>query len=240
MKMENISWLASGFLLGWSLQWLLGYWYFSRRGKKREQPLSIAPKSSPETAVAEQKEAVSASDKEAPSLVTSEPPPRASRAFNMSAPAIEPPSLIVHGDDLSLIRGIGPTYALYLQKAGITTFNNLAKQDPISLVETMRGDGITGIGVKLVSNWIHAAKELGQAAGEAARGNDDLTLIHGIGPVYSLRLQKAGIHSFRELAGAAVEQLAEAVHPPTWMRVDYESWIRQAKALAGLLPANDK
>jgi predicted flap endonuclease-1-like 5' DNA nuclease len=62
---------------------------------------------------------------------------------------------------------------------------------------------------------------------------DDLTRIVGVGPAYAARLQGAGIDSFRQLAGATADQLAELLAVPDWRRPDFESWREQAAAFAG-------
>lgn len=60
---------------------------------------------------------------------------------------------------------------------------------------------------------------------------DELTRIHGIGPVYRQRLYAAGINTFAALAAASVEQIEEIVKVQAWQAVDVASWIAQAQAL---------
>jgi len=63
-------------------------------------------------------------------------------------------------------------------------------------------------------------------AGDAA---DDLTAIHGIGPVYAMRLRDHGIATFAALAAADAAALAEQVGA----RPDQtESWISEAAGRA--------
>lgn len=61
-------------------------------------------------------------------------------------------------------------------------------------------------------------------------GQDRLTDIRGIGPVYAGRLYKAGIHTFAQLAAMSPAQVKELLDEPAWRlrSIDVESWIRQA------------
>ncbi|MCA9977540.1 MAG: hypothetical protein KC413_17395 [Anaerolineales bacterium] len=61
---------------------------------------------------------------------------------------------------------------------------------------------------------------------------DDLTLIHGIGPVYARRLQEAGIHTFADLAALAPEKIAEIVGLREWQAASPLEWIADAQARA--------
>lgn len=61
---------------------------------------------------------------------------------------------------------------------------------------------------------------------------DDLTLIHGIGPVYAQRLKDAGIHTFADLAAQAPDKLAEIVELREWQAASPVEWIAEAQALA--------
>ena len=68
-----------------------------------------------------------------------------------------------------------------------------------------------------------------RAAPSAAPAADDLTRVNGIGPVYAARLDAAGITTFRELAGADVDQLAADAGLP---RDRVADWIGKAADLA--------
>lgn len=61
-------------------------------------------------------------------------------------------------------------------------------------------------------------------------GQDRLTDIRGIGPVYAGRLYKAGIHTFAQLAAMSPAQVKELLDEPAWRlrSIDVEGWIRQA------------
>jgi len=65
-------------------------------------------------------------------------------------------------------------------------------------------------------------------------GEDRLTDIKGIGPVYASRLYEAGIQSFRQLAALTPEELDNLLNVPGWRKrsVDTQSWIDQAKHFA--------
>jgi predicted flap endonuclease-1-like 5' DNA nuclease len=67
----------------------------------------------------------------------------------------EPPPLPPAPDDLTSVRGIGPTYAARLQSAGITTYGGLASTDPAQ-VATLLGISTT------------RAREMVKAAGRLA------------------------------------------------------------------------
>ena len=65
-------------------------------------------------------------------------------------------------------------------------------------------------------------------------GQDRLTDIKGIGPVYAGKLYEAGIQTFRQLATMTPEELYTLISEPKWrMRsINAESWIEQAAHLA--------
>ena len=67
------------------------------------------------------------------------------------------------------------------------------------------------------------------ATGPADSGADDLTEVNGIGPVYAARLDAAGITTFRDLANADADRLAEDAGLPRDRLVD---WIGKAADLA--------
>lgn len=67
----------------------------------------------------------------------------------------------------------------------------------------------------------------------ASKHPDDLTAIKGIGRVYQARLRDAGVNTFAELAASTPERLRTLLQTRPWQKVNPESWIEQAKALAG-------
>jgi predicted flap endonuclease-1-like 5' DNA nuclease len=77
-----------------------------------------------------------------------------------------------------------------------------------------------------------ASAESGNAApaAHAESGEDDLTLIRGIGPAFQKRLNDAGITTFAQLADADPQRLeADGIEG---VGVDLASWIEQARTLA--------
>jgi 1,4-alpha-glucan branching enzyme len=79
------------------------------------------------------------------------------------------------------------------------------------------------------------SKPLGKAAskprsGPEAGARDPLVEIKGIGPTYQKRLYEAGVYTFAQLARLKPAKLLEIVRAR--VRVDVESWIAEAKALA--------
>lgn len=61
---------------------------------------------------------------------------------------------------------------------------------------------------------------------------DRLEEIEGIGPVYAKRLNEAGLFSFWQLAEQTPERVREIINPEAWQKIDAESWIAQARAMA--------
>ena len=61
---------------------------------------------------------------------------------------------------------------------------------------------------------------------------DPLEKIEGIGPVYAKRLNEAGIFSFWQLAEQTPERVREIINPKEWQKIEPESWIAQARAMA--------
>ena len=61
---------------------------------------------------------------------------------------------------------------------------------------------------------------------------DDLTVIKGIGRIYQWKLRDAGITAYEQLASTTAEHVREMLQVKRWQRIDPESWIEQAKALA--------
>jgi len=74
-----------------------------------------------------------------------------------------------------------------------------------------------------------------EKAEEKEESSDDLTIINGIGPATARRLNEAGIVSFRQLALASPEKLAEISGATRW---DPADWIEQAGKLSGNKPTS--
>lgn len=75
----------------------------------------------------------------------------------------------------------------------------------------------------------HAHAEAAQAEPAAA---DDLTRLEGIGPKVALTLQKAGIHTFAQLASAQEDTLRQALDSAGYKYMDPSSWPEQAALAA--------
>lgn len=61
---------------------------------------------------------------------------------------------------------------------------------------------------------------------------EPLRLIKGIGPKYEELLWKAGILRFEQLSLMEPNQIASIIQPEAWKKLDYESWISDAKKFA--------
>ncbi len=61
---------------------------------------------------------------------------------------------------------------------------------------------------------------------------DDLTAIKGIGRIYQWKLRDGGINSYAQLAQTTPERIREILDVPAWRKIEPESWIEQARALA--------
>lgn len=69
------------------------------------------------------------------------------------------------GDDLTRIDGIGPKYAAGLRALGITTYAQLAQQDPVELSMRLKEQGVRIVGDSIRDrDWIGQARKL--AAGD--------------------------------------------------------------------------
>ena len=60
---------------------------------------------------------------------------------------------------------------------------------------------------------------------------DDLTLIHGIGPINQRRLQDSGISTFERLAASNAEEIAALIPNLSAQQILKQGWIRQASKL---------
>ncbi|HID61146.1 MAG TPA: hypothetical protein EYP49_00140 [Anaerolineae bacterium] len=61
---------------------------------------------------------------------------------------------------------------------------------------------------------------------------DDLTAIKGIGRIYQWKLRDGGINSYAQLAQMTPERIREILDVPAWRKIEPDSWIEQARALA--------
>ena len=83
-----------------------------------------------------------------------------------------------------------------------------------------------------------AAKQAAAAADKTTGGEDDLSLLSGVGPVLEKKLREAGITTFRQIAELTPEQAKELDAKLNLRgRIEREEWIEQAKELmAGKAP----
>jgi predicted flap endonuclease-1-like 5' DNA nuclease len=149
------------------------------------------------------------------------PPAAAAAAPVVAAPA---PAGEFPVDDLTKVRGIGPMLTAALHAGGITSFAQLAAADEAQLQSIIQAPEWRRLDY---GDWIEQAKALRDQPAEPAE--DDLTRIEGIGPKYAEELRAAGIGTFGELASSNPARLAGIVKAPDWRRVDYASWIDQAR-----------
>ncbi len=140
----------------------------------------------------------------------------------------------VEFDDFTKIKGIGPAYAARLGDAGVLSYADLAAIDPPALATLA---GVRNWQKVDTDEWVVEAKRLANHPRTIHVG-DDLTQIVGIGPSYATRLRAAGIINFGQLAASDAATLNDIIGAPAWRRLDYASWIAQAKlASAGDEPA---
>jgi polyhydroxyalkanoate synthase len=62
--------------------------------------------------------------------------------------------------------------------------------------------------------------------GETAVSPEDLTQVHGVGPLFAERLHNAGIHAVATLAELSTDQLAAILEAPIWRA---EAILEEAK-----------
>lgn len=75
-----------------------------------------------------------------------------------------------------------------------------------------------------------AAGHAGETVGAGTEPQDRLQDINGIGQVYAKKLNDADIHTFAQLSETSIDRLTEIINPQEWQTVDFDAWIRQARA----------
>lgn len=130
-------------------------------------------------------------------------------------------------DDLTRVHGIGPRYAALLADNGITTYEDLAAADPDHLRAILKPGPMQQLNF---TSWSAQATALATTRG--ATVGDDLTRLEGIGPMYAERLRNSGITTFAQLAEADENALATIISAPAWRRINFASWIEQARLAA--------
>jgi len=164
--------------------------------------------------------ALSALDVEAPSTDVE------ALEVKLEMPEIDVRAAPVRVDDLTLIRGVGPKMSATLGAAGITSFAQLAEMDGPQLQGVIQAPDWQRVDY---GDWVLQAQTLSDLPPAAV--GDDLTAIEGVGPKYAGLLRDAGITTFAGLADREEEGLKAIINAPSWRRVDYPMWIRQARLI---------
>ena len=143
------------------------------------------------------------------------------------------------GDNLGLIHGLGGRSVTALQAAGITSFAALAATTPDQIDGILRDAGLRG-GFDY-NAWIGEAGL--RAAGKRIPGTrarpthivpcpQDLSAVHGVGPVFEERLYAAGIGTYWSLAELPAADLAAILDARDFQGVDLEAIKATAMRLA--------
>lgn len=129
---------------------------------------------------------------------------------------------------LSIIEGIGETYEVKLEAAGVNSVEKLLETCATKKGRTELAEK-TGISEKLILKWANHA---------------DLARIKGIGGEYAELLEAAGVDTVPELAKRNAENLfikiketndAKALVRKLPTEAQVEDWIKQAAALPRIL-----
>ncbi len=143
------------------------------------------------------------------------------------------------GDNLGLIQGLGGRSVDALQAAGITSFVTLAATTPDQIDGILRDAGLRG-GFDY-NAWVAEAGL--RAAGKRVPSGrsrpthvvpcpQDLSAIHGVGPVFEERLYAAGIGTYWSLAELATADLATIIDARDFQGVDLDAIKAAAMRLA--------
>ncbi len=162
-------------------------------------------------------------------------PPAKLPAIDAAVAAGIMPRFVDTPQDLADIKGIGPTYEQRLYRAGIGAFWEvacLAADDLHAMLEITELQA-TQVDLPEIRADARRLAEESDSVGQIWDGQppDDFEPIDGIGKVFEQRLYAAGIRTYRALAGASPEQLAEIVKAQKPLQPDYLSWIAQARSL---------
>jgi predicted flap endonuclease-1-like 5' DNA nuclease len=135
--------------------------------------------------------------------------------------------------DLSRIKGVGSVYETRLYAAGIGSYWELSEITDEDLMRVLGAEVFQQVDIAAIRAAAVALAEETDTVGRYWDGTppDDFEPLEGIGEVYEGRLYDAGICSYRAMADATVEQLAEICKAPDSQKPDYASWIAQAKRL---------
>lgn len=134
--------------------------------------------------------------------------------------------------DFSLLGEVDNDLAERLRLAGIDSVEALAAADPAALSVT------TGLERAEAESWIARAVAVRApeidltAQSRPLNYQDDLTRIRGIGPRYAALLGEAGITTYDDLIAASPDRLRDIIKPSAMQQLNFDSWNRQAQALA--------
>ncbi|MFL7840515.1 MAG: helix-hairpin-helix domain-containing protein [Candidatus Promineifilaceae bacterium] len=150
----------------------------------------------------------------------------------------EKPTQVSVGDDLTLLEGVGPTYATRLRASGITTFEQLAGSNEETLAMIIAAPAWRRPNF---ADWIAQARLAAAGDDEGfkalqeelfARQDENLVLIAGIGTQSQEVLHKGGIHTYAALAAADPADLSALFAAEEARSGDFEAWIAEAKLRA--------
>lgn len=138
--------------------------------------------------------------------------------------------------DLTAIKGIGPTFEQRLYAAGVGSYWEVAALTDDDLRSALALNDLQAKSVDPAAIRADARRlaEETDSIGFIWQGQppDDFELIEGIGPVFEQRLYAAGIRTYAALTQATPEQLAQIVAAPKPSQPDYADWIAQAQRLS--------
>jgi large subunit ribosomal protein L21 len=146
-------------------------------------------------------------------------------------------------DDLSKIEGVGKKIAEVLNEAGINSFKDLASTSVDKLNKILEDAG-SEYASHVPDTWPKQAKlaaegkteELEKLQKELDGGirHDDLATIEGVGKKIGEKLNDAGIHSYKNLAGTSVKELNKILEDAGSEYASHvpDTWPKQAKLAA--------
>ena len=203
--------------------------------------LAAAPTAAPEAAPASVVEPMPAWETRYPALTKlgaklAALPEAKTAAIDAAVAASVMPQIVADPQDLTAIRGIGPTFEQRLYCAGVGASWEVATFADDELCRILALSDLQLKTVDLAA--IRAdARRLAEETGTVGflwqgQTPDDFEPIEGIGPVFEQRLYEAGIRTYGALASATPVQLAEIVAAPKPSQPDYAGWIEQARRLS--------
>ncbi len=133
-------------------------------------------------------------------------------------------------DRFERLTGVSEDDSRKLHEAGILSFAELSALSSARLTEIIGRAGIDGWLVE--AGLFASGKAQIEFVDAGKRHRDQLWRIDGIGEVFEVRLNKAGIFSFEELSTTNPSRIYEIIQPQVWERIEPESWIAQARELA--------